>query len=127
MLRSARQIAAAFVALASETPEGELESLAKRFVRSLGRHRKILPAVVAAAQRLVDAQEGRTRLRVTTAFPVDDAAFRDIVGAKTIVSSRVDSEVIGGAIIEEGDTRIDGSIRAALKELHRTLSREPSL
>lgn len=128
MQRSARQLASAFVTLAAETPEAELGSLAARFVRSLERRRlrRMLPAVLAAVRDLIDAQEGRKRFRVTTASAADATELRDRIGAHAIVASRVDPAIIGGAIVEQGDERTDGSVRTALAQLHRTLlSREP--
>ncbi len=127
MRRSPKQIATAFVALAAETPEGELETFVRRFVRSIERRhqRKLLPAVLAATRDIIDAQEGRKRFRITTASATDEAAMRGLVGTHAIVTSRTDPGIIGGAIVEQGDERTDGSVRTALAQLRNTLlSRE---
>ena len=50
-----------------------------------------------------------------------EAALSERLGKKVSLTSRIDESLIGGAIIQAGDTVIDGSVRGQLEKLATTL------
>jgi F-type H+-transporting ATPase subunit delta len=67
-------------------------------------------------------------VEVVSAFPMsssDEARLSDSLSKRfdkeVSLTSRVDAELIGGAIIRAGDTVIDGSIRGKLDKLAETI------
>jgi F-type H+-transporting ATPase subunit delta len=58
---------------------------------------------------------------VTTAFPLTEEdrkalvkAFESIVGKKIRVTEKVDSDILGGVLVQVGDRLYDGSLRTKL-------------
>ena len=79
-------------------------------------------------QRFANAHLGVEHAEVTTAVPLDEAtkqrlaqALGEITGAKVLLTTRVDPEVIGGFVARIGDRLVDGSTRARLEALKKTL------
>lgn len=93
--------------------------------------RNRLPAlrdIVASFRELADGELGRLRARVTTAVPLDDAAAAAIaekLSASTkkqvIVERAVDPAILGGVVAQVGSLVYDGSLRAQLEDLRKTL------
>ena len=77
------------------------------------------------------ADEERTlEVEVVAAYeltPAERQQLIDVLGRRfereIQLSSRVDTSLLGGAIIRAGDTVIDGSIRGKLDKLSETLQR----
>jgi F-type H+-transporting ATPase subunit delta len=104
----------------------------------LVRHRRqtLIPEVAAEYTRMLDEVEGRVRAQVTVARALSGAeqsalaaALTRSVGAgKTVVPAvRVQPQILGGVIVRVGDGVADGSVRARLARLRRSLgaSRAP--
>ncbi len=95
------------------------------FLKVVARHGRLdcLRAIHRQFHQLYDRAQGRIRVRLTTPVPVNDALaaqitadLREFLGTEPVVQRVVDPNVIGGAVIQVGDTVYDGSIAT---QLHR--------
>ena len=103
-------------------------SLAKLLIRK--RRTALAPQIGAAFRDRANAARGVASAAVTTAVPLGgDAravvveAVRGYTGADSVeLDEQVDPAVIGGAVVRIGDRIIDGSVRARLASLRRSLA-----
>lgn len=111
---------------------GEPEDSA--FVRFLGvlaengRLRE-LPEIAVLFEHLKREAEHVLKVKVRSAVPLDDAAAARLIealqrrfGSAIELERSVDASVLGGAIIDAGETVIDGSLRSRLAKLETTLT-----
>ncbi len=110
----------------------ELDDRGRRFLRVLaGNDRLDLIAAITEQFEQLKAQEERVlEVEVISAYAVSASEEQNLKQAlerkfekDVILASRVDSELIGGAIIRAGDTVIDGSVRGKLDKLAESLLR----
>ena len=87
-----------------------------------------IPEACEEYTELLDRQEGRQRVEVTTAVALTDDELRRItdfisglIRQEVVVTARVDEEVLGGLVIQIGDRLLDGSARARLDGLRERL------
>jgi len=80
-------------------------------------------------QRLLDSYKGIEKAEVTTAIPLDDkdkAKLEERLGTildkQVVISSQVDSELVGGVVARVSGKLIDGSTRSRLEALKKELS-----
>lgn len=73
---------------------------------------KVLEVEVVSARPLLAEQEEKVRVALAERYQREVA-----------MSSRVDAQLLGGAVIRAGDTVIDGSVRGKLDRLAETLQR----
>ncbi len=129
MRRPSKYYAELFVRAAADIPGRELDALTESFMRllakenALSRFHEITRLIHAALDRALGKQD----LVVTTAQPLTAPAMKSLEHAATEagfghVISRVDEEIIGGAILRSGDHRIDQSVKGALGRLYETLT-----
>lgn len=93
------------------------------------RHRElILSEVHAIYKRLVNEEKGIAEAIVITAFPLSDedkqqlvARFQPIVGKELQLVEKVDSDILGGVIVQVGDRLYDGSLRTSLSRFQERL------
>ena len=85
---------------------------------------RVLPAIAAALREEADRRAGVVRALVTSAAPLSDAYVQKLTQAlearfkkKVIVDRKVDPALIAGVVTRVGDTIIDGSLMARLREL----------
>lgn len=107
-----------------------LPRLMLRYLQSLVTHRRqmLIPQIAREYMDLVDEKEGRIHARVTVAHEAD-AATQGMIGAqlsrmfaKTVVPHfSVDPSIMGGVVINVGDTVLDGSVRKRLASLRRRM------
>lgn len=128
MRLSPRRLAAAYLEAAAAVPPAEQPRIARALMAYVTRRRlrKLFPRVVAAAAMLLDERRGTMPVRITTACPVEPVALSKAVGADVAVTATVDPHVLGGAIVERGDARFDGSVRGRLRQLHQHLRQSVS-
>ena len=88
-----------------------------------------IPGACREYAELLDRQQGRQRVEITTAVPLEPAEVERItdfvaglIGQEVVVTARVDEEVLGGLVIQIGDRLLDGSARARLDGLRERLS-----
>ena len=98
-----------------------------RLVASKGRAGQ-LRSIAEEFEALVDREQGRLKVELTTAYELDDAEADAIVrkieqsSGRTVEASRsVDPELIGGMILQAGSLRVDASVRGRLNRLRREL------
>lgn len=98
---------------------GGMEKKVVNFLKVLARNGRFncLTATAASAEKLRDATAGRVQGELTTAAEVDKAVAKRIadrlskvIGKEVKLTTKVDSDVIGGMVIRIGDTVYDGSV-----------------
>jgi F-type H+-transporting ATPase subunit delta len=87
-----------------------------------------LAALVDHFRDLADARLGRIRAKVTSAVPLTDEAAQAIAlrlaagaRAKVLLEQAVDPDLLGGVVAQVGNLVFDGSLRAQLEALRRSL------
>jgi F-type H+-transporting ATPase subunit delta len=98
-----------------------------RLVASKGRAGQLRP-IAEEFEAIVDREQGRLKVELTTAYGLDqdeaDAIVSKIEQAsgRTVEATRsVDPELIGGMILQAGSLRVDASVRGRLDRLRREL------
>ncbi len=102
----------------------------RRLVRGLliglarARKTNLRPRIVAAFNALALAAEGRRAGRITASRALDAAtrAKAKKIFKNVIFEERTDPSLLGGAVVEVEDTRIDGSVRTKLNALKRAIA-----
>ncbi|MEQ6340083.1 MAG: F0F1 ATP synthase subunit delta [Gammaproteobacteria bacterium] len=92
-------------------------------------HRLVLLPEIAALYEFYRAEAERTmQAEVVSAFPVSEeqqkniaAALKKRLGRDVSLTCKVDSDLLGGAIIRAGDLVIDGSVKGQLVKLSGAL------
>ncbi|MGH7691578.1 MAG: F0F1 ATP synthase subunit delta [Candidatus Dormibacteria bacterium] len=98
------------------------------------RRQRLLPAIQAGYQQLVDRQEGRVLAQLTTAVPLSGAEQRRLAAQlsrrlklEIRFESTVDKGLLGGAVVRVGDRVFDASLTTRLQQLRQELlSQVPS-
>jgi F-type H+-transporting ATPase subunit delta len=111
-------------ALSSAAPS-EHAAIVRGFLAGLARSRKtaLRPRIVEAFRWLSLAVEGRRPGRITTARGLDEATRREArkIWKNVVFEERTDPSLLGGAVVDVEDSRIDGSVRTRLENLKRAL------
>jgi F-type H+-transporting ATPase subunit delta len=101
------------------------------FVRVLVDNRRLslLPEIAALFEIQRRDAEGRVQAELISAFPASDAqqaqvveSLRKRLGRDIELTCKVDTSLLGGAIIRAGDLVIDGSVRGKLQRLGTALN-----
>ena len=78
---------------------------------------------------LLDRQQGRQRVEITTAVPLEPTEVERItefvaglIGREVVVTPHVDEAILGGLVIQIGDRLLDGSAQARLNGLRDQLN-----
>lgn len=109
------------------------QSLVIRFVELLAQKRRLglLPEIARAFAEMADAAGGRRHVRLRSARPLEtperDRARQRLeaaTGQKIELNVEVDPALLGGAVVEIGTMRMDGSVRGRLQDLRRRLVRD---
>lgn len=89
----------------------------------------IFPAVVEAYREALEARENRVTVDVVSAIALSDATREKIssllkksTGKDVNLQERVDERLIGGLVIQVGDTKLDSSIATSVRHLHDSLA-----
>ncbi len=110
--------------------QDKMPLLLVRFLQALVRNRRqmLIPTITQQYLALVDEREGRMHARVTLAQPADAAQTSAIAaqlsrmfGKNVIPHVQVDPQIMGGIIVNVGDTVLDGSVRKRLATLRRRM------
>ncbi len=93
-----------------------------------------LDSIARAYRDLADEAGGRTRVRATTARPIDAAtqqqvegAVRDVLGGQVVLETEVRADLLGGLVLQVGDKIYDGSVRGRLGRMHTAMTRSSGL
>ncbi len=110
----------------------DVQSQAGNFAKLLVRKRRanLAPQIVDAFRERLNDVRGIAVATVTTAVPLSaearaavEAAVRSYTDAETVsLNETVDSQIIGGAVVQIGDRIIDGSVRTRLATMRRSLA-----
>jgi F-type H+-transporting ATPase subunit delta len=96
------------------------------FLRVLARHRRLdlLPLILHEAHLAHERATGKRRVEVTSAVPLSDEQrrrvgerLRDSFPFEPILIPKVDPKILGGLIVQVGDTVYDTSVRSRLNQL----------
>jgi F-type H+-transporting ATPase subunit delta len=102
----------------------------RNFLRALveAERLELAPEVAELFERHRAQAAGQVTVEITSAFPLNDAerqkidrAMRARLGRDCKLDARVDSSLIGGAVIKVGDSVIDLSLRGRLASLTQQL------
>lgn len=113
-----------------EIAGANLDDQAKNFIKILSHYRRLsaLPLIASQYESLRAEDEGIIEAELEAAFELDEdqrvslaEALQNRLGRKVRLSSRVNENLIGGAVVRAGDWVIDGSIRARLNKLSSSL------
>lgn len=108
-----------------------LDQEGKNLVKVLAENGRlmVISEIASIFDDLKDEAEKTIQAEVVTAFKLKDdqkaslqAALKKRLGCEVEITSRVDKNLIGGAIIRAGDMIIDGSVTAQLDRLTSELS-----
>lgn len=111
--------------------QGRFDDAFLNFLRVLGTYGRLelLPEIYAQYEALRREAEARVHVLVTSAHPVgnDEAAklserLKARFGREIDLEVKVDSSLIGGAVIRAGDQVIDGSVRGRIERLARQVA-----
>ena len=113
ILAGADELVRNFVLLAAEKGRaGEIAEIAREF------------------DRLVAAQEKRLEVELTTAVELSDEEAKSILtqiekasGRSVEATRKVDSDLVGGFVLQAGSLRVDASVRGRLERLRHELVR----
>jgi F-type H+-transporting ATPase subunit delta len=85
------------------------------------RREGIIADIYADFKSLADEARGVAEATVTTAFPLSDEekeqlvqVFQPMIGKKIRITEKVDSDILGGVIVQVGDKLYDGSLKTKL-------------
>lgn len=118
--------------LFTDVAEGRFDERFTNFLRVLLKYDRVrlLPEITAQFEYLRQQAEGRLRVEVVSAMELDDDQRKRLsdnlakrYGRDVDIDSRVDSALIGGAVIRVGDEVIDGSVRGRLNRMAQHLAR----
>ncbi|MSR36878.1 MAG: ATP synthase F1 subunit delta [Gemmatimonadetes bacterium] len=92
------------------------------------RRQRLLREIAREYHDLVDAHMNRVHADVTVARPLDEEALKavterltQLLGRTAIPHVRVKPEILGGIVVQTGDTIYDGSLRRRLEGMRRQL------
>lgn len=124
---SSDQIAEAFIGVCGD----ELDTKGKNFVSLLAENKRLvlLPEISTLFETLKANQEMSVDVEITTAFEISSdvsnklaQALKDRLKREILLTTNVDQNLIGGAVIRAGDNVIDSSVRGKLSKLAESMN-----
>jgi F-type H+-transporting ATPase subunit delta len=92
------------------------------------RREALLPAILEEYEQLADKLRNICRVEVTTAMPMDEeqkqsfiTKLSGITGRNVELLTAIDKRLLGGAVLQIGDRRVDGSVLSHLDQLKAVL------
>jgi F-type H+-transporting ATPase subunit delta len=90
-----------------------------------------LGAIAEAYREMLDAEQGRVRVRVRTAVPLTESdraglgarLGRALGGKQVAIEEVVDAQLLGGFVAEVGSLIVDGSLNGQLARLRERLAK----
>ena len=108
----------------------QLNELGQNFIKVLivNKRLNVLPEIAVLYNELRAEAEKTVEAEVISAFPLTDAQQSNLIeglkkrlGREVSLVSKVDENLLGGAIVRAGDLVIDGSVSGQLSKLETTL------
>lgn len=112
--------------------DGKLSRCAYNFlcVVTEGRRWDRFDNICKAFSELCNEELGIAEITVTTAFPLSaeqrekvKKKMAEIIGKNIEMSEKTDKSLVGGIIVDYGDTRMDGSVKTRLEGLRDSFSK----
>jgi len=131
-LESPRISGAEKIRVLGQAFQDRMPRLMVRFLQTLVTHRRqmLIPEIAHEYLDIVDAAEGRMHARVTLARATSDAEVAAIAaqlsrmfGKDVVPHVAIDPSIMGGVVVNVGDTVLDGSVRKRLGTLRRRMLR----
>lgn len=103
--------------------EGRASDLLLNFLYVVNDHDRLelLRPILAAYRQLLDERTGKVRIKVRSAFPLEDAQrarieqqFRARLQREPQLEVTIDPDLLGGIVLQVGDFRYDASVRTRL-------------
>lgn len=113
-----------------EVCSDQLNDMGKNFIKVLVANKRlgVLPEIAALYNQLRAEAEKTVEAEVISAFPLTDAqkdsllaGLKKRLGREVNLVSKVDENLLGGAIVRAGDLVIDGSVSGQLGKLQTAL------
>lgn len=110
----------------------EIDSKARNFLHVLADNKRLalLPDISRQFETLRAEEEKTLDVEVISAYELSEAeqaritqSLKQRFGREVDLKTRIDRDLLGGALIRAGDTVIDGSVRGRLDKLSETLVR----
>ena len=124
---AAEQLAESLIGICGD----ELDNKGQNFIRLLAENKRLslLPEISTLFEILKANQEKSIDVEITTAFEISLDVSNKLAQALKIrlqreikLATRVNQNLIGGAVIRAGDTVIDNSIRGKLSKLAESMN-----
>lgn len=131
-LESPRISGAEKIRVLGQAFQDRMPRLMVRFLQTLVTHRRqmLIPEIAREYMDIVDEAEGRMHANVTLARASSDAEVKAIAsqlsrlfGKEVVPHVTVDPSIMGGLVVNVGDTVLDGSVRKRLGTLRRRMLR----
>lgn len=109
---------------------GRVNPTTLNLLKVMARHGRLglIRDVARAAKKLWQTRSGRIPVELETAAPLEPAlereilgAFAGVLGSDPLVTSRVDSDLLGGFVLRVGDRVYDGSVRTQLERTRHAM------
>lgn len=110
----------------------KLSPIVRNLVLLLGERDRIaiLPDVARWYEEMLDAELGRARVTIRTAAPLSPAEKNEIIdlarrltGRREVVATtEVDTDILGGVVLDVAGTIYDGSLKAQLGRLSKEMA-----
>lgn len=104
--------------------------LVLNFLKVLSKNGRLncLRAIGAALREIHDEAQGKVRVAVTTAVPLEDAQAREIVaqlrqmlGKEPLLDKQINPDLLGGVVVRVGDVVYDGSVATQLNRVREQM------
>jgi F-type H+-transporting ATPase subunit delta len=114
-----------------ENSFADVQPLTKNFLYLLvdERRENELNGIASEFKKLALEATGMAEAIVTTAYPMSSSekaelvtTFAEIIGKKLVMEERVDSDILGGVIVQVGDRLYDGSLKTKLLRFQERLN-----
>jgi F-type H+-transporting ATPase subunit delta len=115
--------------------DGRANDLLVKFLFVLNEHDRLdaLDAVIDAYRTIYEQRNGRVRVTVQTAVPLDEQQqdnlkqkLRSVLNAEPVIHLRADPELLGGLVIQANGWLFDSSVRSRLRDLRKQISQKGS-
>ena len=120
------------LAVVKEAFEGKVSRHVLNFlcIVTEGRRWSSFARICESFSALCNEQRGMAEITVTTACPLTEeqrAAIKSkmaqVIGKKIEMTEKTDKTIVGGIVVDYGDTRLDGSVKTRLEGLKESFSR----
>lgn len=120
------------IAMIDEVYKNAIAPYAYNFLCVLAENRRLsyFKPICKSFNELYDEYFNILHVRIITAKPLSDemkkktlARLSEVTGKNTELSAEVRPELIGGAIIEYANTKLDGSVKTKLEEMKNNIAK----